>query len=963
MKKLCLFIFSLLLIFAAGCQLDTSEIDRETELEYITVDTSEGKTLYHIGEPFDKSGFRIIGHYSNGKEKKEDINLVNFPDVDTKEVNPELYVTVTYEDKPYSFPITVREVTPNGIRIKNNPKKMFYHTGDELNLDGIVVVVVNSDGSEGTPLNVDELSCSQVIRTVNTTPNTIMETVSIEYIEGMSTNLSVYVLPNGVNLTNIGLIEGERNKIPNNYRKGDDFNFFKVYLNCSYSNTVSQSLSLTDFNINPYSIKDLDESSQTVTISVITDSDEEKNDSFNIQIIDGYVVGAELVTDKNYYYDGDEIKFLEDRNQESNLVYRFNEIISKDNEVKDRSFTSDLFENLKYIYNPSNNKEFDTLTDSEKAALFASATSIRTKLDIRGVGLQKIYFYYKYTNDFRKRNESDSLIYYWAKNISVSDSPLQSITASFTGNNVPLEVKPNLDFEISHGGRWTINGNLKNGNSQIINAENCTFSFDSKFKNENPNDRKINVTYYDVAQNKTFTKDVIIHYINPIITGVKLDSFPSKRSYFVGDDLNLDGLKATLYYSDGTSKTVSDGYFTTEDENAVKYCSLTNNTITEETEEVNLFFTDVNDITNANAIYVTIPIEILGVKIDYIEISPKDNYKSNLKFRKGEQYDFLNFFEVKSVSNKGDSTPIQNAEDLTFNLVSNFNTATLYVVYTTGGKSYSASYSEEITVLEPQPLSITYNPPTDYGSFDDYVNNARYTVHYKDGTIVPNKTIGELGIAGFQTTSSFPNLSLTITHTIETDCTGATFSAFTQTLDLSQILKGVTGISITPKQTSINYIRGTSVPECDDFNIYAQYGNNKSWKIQDCQLDFDFLTNTTFYNSCTKPVKATYYGFTSTCEVTVQPDIKEVKVYVGEEEIKNNKYKFPKETTSVNENSFSYKIKAAEYNSQPKTQDKLSAYDINSLVIYYNSNSKKLTISKVGENSPFIEIDITIETN
>ena len=955
MKKLCLFIFSLLLIFAAGCELDTSEIDRETELEYITVDTSEAKVIYHINEEFDKTGLKVIGHYSNGTTKEEDINLAKFPEVDTKEVNPELYVTVTYEDKPYSFPITVREVTPNGIRIKNNPKKMFYHTGDELNLDGIVVVVVNSDGSEGTPLNVDELSCTQVIRTVNTTPNTIMETVSIEYIEGMSTNLSVYVLPNGVNLTNIELIEGERKKIPNNYRKGDDFNFFEVYLNCSYSNTVSQSLSLTDFNINPYSIKDLDECSQTVTISVITDSGEEKNDSFNIQIIDGYVVGAELVTDKNYYYDGDEIMFLEDRNQESNLVYSFNEIITKDNEVKDRSFTSDLFGNLKYIYNPSNNKEFDTLTDGEKAALFASATSIRTKLDIRGVGLQKIYFYYKYTNDFRKGTESDSLIYCWSKNISVSDSPLQSITASFTGNNVPLEGKPNLDFETSHGGRWTINGKLKNGNSQTINAENCTFSFDSKFKNENPNDRKINVTYYDVAQNKTFTKDVIIHYTNPIITKVTLDSFPTKMAYFDGETLNLDGLVATLYYSDGRTGEVVD-------KSAVKYCSLSNYKITKGTKEVDLFFTDENT-PDVDAIYVTIPIELLDVKINHIEISPKDNYKSNLKFRKGEEYTFLSYFDVKGINNNRSEIDLDTTK-LTFNLVSNSNTGTLYVVYTTAeGKSYSASYSDGINVLEPQPLSITYNPPTDYGSFDDYVNNSKFSVYYKDGSVASNRSKDDLENADFQIESSFDSLSVTITYPIETDCTGAEFSNFIQTLDFSQILKGVTGISITKKANAPNYIIGTSMPKSDDFDVYALYGINKSWKIENWQFAFEPSDNIAFYNPSTQSVKATYNGFISTYNVTIQPNIKSVEVYVDAQN-KLEGYAFPKGTTSIDVNSFNYTIEAYEYDGKTiKTETNLTKTNIHSLNINYDNAQKKVNIYKKEGNSLLRSIDITIKTN
>lgn len=866
MKKLCLFIFSLLLILAAGCQLDTTEIERETELEYITVDTSGAKKLtYHVGEDFDATGIRIFGYYSNGVKKEEDLSLAKFIKVDTSVVNPELYVGVTYNNRSASFPITVREVTPNGIKIKTCPKKMFYHAGDSLDLDGIVAVVINSDESEGKILGADDLSCEQTVKTVNTYSYPVKETFSIEYTDGLKTDLSVYVLTTDVYLSDIEL---DTNKIPSNYRKGSDFDFSDVTLNCYYSNGVSpQSLPITDFNISPYSIKDFDVGKQTVTVAVKKQSDEEAI-SFDIKITDGYVVGATLETNKDYYYEGEEIEFIRKD------AYTFKTIVSKDNNTFTVALEQDLYSNLKYSYKPSNENDFDKLSDAEKLAEFDSASLIMTPLEIKGNGLQKIYFYYKYHNEFGKKGDPEYIIYRWAWNISVWDAKLNSITATFkpkAGTSVPLESSPDLKFE-QHYGDWEIKGHLSNGTIVTIPPESCEYNFKEDNNETHSNTRKIEVTYKDIRQKdarqnyKEFEASATIVYGDPIVTSTELKKSPDKTKYGIGDKLDLTGMQYILHKSNGENETVNynnDSGLTT---------SLEDNRVTV-SDDVKVY------ISSEKNIYLTIPIEVVEDKIESIRILKKNG--AMLKFRKGDtECDFSRCFEIYPVYNNSAHTPEPLTENLTFSLVSAAdNKCTLYVIYNDGTKNYYASYQSasadgEITLLEPEPLIVEIKAPeTIPAEYEDYIKKATYTVYYKDGSEKDFLGSDKLKEEGFNVDSDNKE-KLIISYTgSEKDYKGDGIS-FKQILNLSHVYNNtVCKITIEIREDGKVFYWDGEKPVLEDFNVQAWFynRNNKNLtegvKITD---DFDEYEGDR-KKTARRNVIVEYLNFEATCEVTVNP--------------------------------------------------------------------------------------------
>ena len=124
MRKTSFILIIFFAVFYSACNMDITEIERETVLEAISVDVSNAEKLnYLIGDSFNSNGIIIFGHYSDGSIKQEDSRLIEYRGFSSENANEALNVTAVLGQFTASFNITVLDAAITSIEIKQKPKK------------------------------------------------------------------------------------------------------------------------------------------------------------------------------------------------------------------------------------------------------------------------------------------------------------------------------------------------------------------------------------------------------------------------------------------------------------------------------------------------------------------------------------------------------------------------------------------------------------------------------------------------------------------------------------------------------------------------------------------------------------------------------------------------------------------------------------------------------------------------
>ena len=112
--------------------------------------TPPAKTEYQEGEELDLTGMVVKAVYSDNREVEVDLKDVKVEGYDKNQVGTQT-ITVTYEGKTATFTVTVKEKAEEGKLESINvtaPTKVEYQKGEELDLTGMVVTAIYSDGKE-----------------------------------------------------------------------------------------------------------------------------------------------------------------------------------------------------------------------------------------------------------------------------------------------------------------------------------------------------------------------------------------------------------------------------------------------------------------------------------------------------------------------------------------------------------------------------------------------------------------------------------------------------------------------------------------------------------------------------------------------------------------------------------------------------------------------------------------------
>ena len=147
MKRLIIF----LLVLICGITLSSCKTNKPKELELLSIEIehAEGLTVYK-GDIYVPTGIKVFAIYDG--DRKNVTSSAQFSRIDTEELGFKT-VTVTYQDKESSYQVEVIRRTEEHtyrLMVKEQPTKQLYYIDEELDLEGLEIVMVADDAIETT---------------------------------------------------------------------------------------------------------------------------------------------------------------------------------------------------------------------------------------------------------------------------------------------------------------------------------------------------------------------------------------------------------------------------------------------------------------------------------------------------------------------------------------------------------------------------------------------------------------------------------------------------------------------------------------------------------------------------------------------------------------------------------------------------------------------------------------------
>lgn len=103
------------------------------------------KTVYMLGENFDKTGLEVTAYYRSGASIQ--ISGYTISGFDSSKAGTK-HITVSYEGLSDMFDVVVKEKGPlKEIHVLRNPNGMYYESGNTMTIDGIIVEGIDIDGN------------------------------------------------------------------------------------------------------------------------------------------------------------------------------------------------------------------------------------------------------------------------------------------------------------------------------------------------------------------------------------------------------------------------------------------------------------------------------------------------------------------------------------------------------------------------------------------------------------------------------------------------------------------------------------------------------------------------------------------------------------------------------------------------------------------------------------------------
>lgn len=181
----------------------------DESLKNIEITKAPSKTSYFEGENFDKTGMVVTANYNSKKNPSVILNSSDYSITNGTNLKAgQTSVTITYDGKSVTQPITVEKNSIVSLQIKTAPTKTAYKEGQNFDKTGMVVVANYKDGTSKTITNytvkngnnlsadqtevIIEYENKEVKQAITVTPNPLMEIKvtkapnKTKYVEGQN---------------------------------------------------------------------------------------------------------------------------------------------------------------------------------------------------------------------------------------------------------------------------------------------------------------------------------------------------------------------------------------------------------------------------------------------------------------------------------------------------------------------------------------------------------------------------------------------------------------------------------------------------------------------------------------------------------------------------------------------------------------------------------------------------------
>ena len=257
----------------------------EKSIDKIATKVPPSKLSYVQGQPLNLDGGMIEIYYNNGTS--EDIPMTQEMIKDYPSTTGIVTVLVEYKGVETSFEISVAEKQIKTWEILDEPHKLVYLEGEELDLTGArykVTYVSEDDYSEIFPITSDMISgydSKPGEKTIFVTFNDITKTFTVMVKEKILTSIAVTTLPEKIE-----------------YYEGDSFDPTGMVVTAYYDNGSSQVVipeKVTGFDSTPGN-------------KLITVHYQGKTDTFSVIVKEKLKDGWIFKNNKWYYYDNGKVK-------------------------------------------------------------------------------------------------------------------------------------------------------------------------------------------------------------------------------------------------------------------------------------------------------------------------------------------------------------------------------------------------------------------------------------------------------------------------------------------------------------------------------------------------------------------------------------------------------------------------------------------------------------------------------
>ncbi|HEY9061923.1 MAG TPA: bacterial Ig-like domain-containing protein [Pseudobacteroides sp.] len=503
----------------------------------ISLDSTNVKLNYKIGETLDITGLVVNGAYSDGSTQEVNITSANVSGFNSTQAATDKVLTVSVSGKSSTYKINV--LTPNSLEITSPATKLDYNLGDTLDISGLEVVGKYSDDTT-IPVNI----AANNITGFNSSVAAESQTLTITAF-GRTTTYNVKI-------SGPQSIEVNTPATKSTYKLGESLDITGLTVRGIFSGDVEKDLSISQSDISGF------DSSMPVNGQVITITIGDKTTTFTVDIIGPESISISVPAQRLIFpvgstlditgieitanYSGDETKTI---NITKDNVTGFDSSTEVDGQILTITVAEKITSYTVDIKNPT--------SISVTGAASKLVYKIGESLDLSGLEVTGTYpgdiTYVEPISpshitgfDSSKITETQELtITYFGQTLNYTISVIGPDSISIKTLAAKLSYKTGESLDIAE---LAVEGTYSDFSKRIenITAENIT-GFDSSNLADT---QTLTITFAE----KTTTYDIQI--IAP--DSISITKPASKLSYTVGDKLDITGLEVTGTYPDSSTR-------------------------------------------------------------------------------------------------------------------------------------------------------------------------------------------------------------------------------------------------------------------------------------------------------------------------------------------------------------------------------------------------------------------------